>query len=79
MLPPYNSPLKRGAGGVFCHYVHTPYPLFLEGNHIRLKFRDIELNVDLDACGSGSQMLIEFETNEHKKSGFSFAGSIVPD
>jgi len=38
-----------------------------------------KLNVDLDACGSGSQMLIEFETNEHKKSGFSFAGSIVPD
>jgi hypothetical protein len=26
------------------------------------------LNVDLDACGSGTQMSIEFETNEHKKS-----------
>ncbi|MFH1648439.1 MAG: hypothetical protein ABIA11_01745 [Patescibacteria group bacterium] len=27
-----------------------------------------KLNVDLDACGSGTQMSIEFETNEHKKS-----------
>jgi len=27
-----------------------------------------KLNVDLDACGSGAQMSIEFETNEHKKS-----------
>ncbi len=27
-----------------------------------------KLNMDLDACGSGVQMSIEFETNEHKKS-----------
>lgn len=27
-----------------------------------------KLNMDLDACGSGTQMSIEFETNEHKKS-----------
>ena len=42
-----------------------------------LEYPRDKLNVALDACGSGSQMLIEFETNEHKKSGFSFAGSIV--
>ena len=44
-----------------------------------LEYPRDKLNVALDACGSGSQMLIEFETNEHKKSGFSFAVSIVLD
>jgi hypothetical protein len=33
-----------------------------------LDYRLDSLNADLDACGSGSRMSIEFETNEHKKS-----------
>ena len=38
-----SSPLERGAGGVF-RKTYTPlYPLFLEGNHERLKFLYIEL------------------------------------
>src|SRR3989304_2552452 len=33
-----SSPLKRGAGGVL-RQTYTPlYPLFLEGNHTKLKF-----------------------------------------
>ena len=36
-----SSPLKRGAGGVFWQTYTPLYPLFLEGNHIRLKFLDV--------------------------------------
>ena len=38
-----SSPLERGAGGVL-RQTYTPlYPLFLEGNHKRLKFLYIKL------------------------------------
>ena len=38
-----SSPLERGAGGVL-RQTYTPlYPLFLEGNHKRLKFLKQEL------------------------------------
>ncbi|GEM_PF-4291468 len=39
----FSSPLERGAGGVL-RQTYTPlYPLFLEGNHKRLKFLSIKL------------------------------------
>lgn len=44
---------------------------FLDGQSTFQRILDYpieKLNVDLEACGSGAQMSIEFETNEHKKS-----------
>jgi len=45
-----SSPLERGAGGVL-RQTYTPlYPLFLEGNHKRLKFLNIKIMSVLYRC-----------------------------
>src|SRR3990167_5209552 len=42
-----NSPLERGAGGCVAVYLHSLYPLFLEGNYKRLYFPNITIMQDI--------------------------------
>ncbi len=55
-----SSPLKRGAGGVFWQTYTPLYPLFLEGNHIRLKFLDVKLGFVLQGKTKRHYLFLSF-------------------